>query len=81
MGDTVWLSRPAATVVLNMRITDGKLLYYHGISEENMDRNFFTLKDNNRIIYDCFNYTFTYEFSIPDLNLPPITFDDRPCLH
>ena len=32
-------------------------------------------------VYECFNNTFTADFGIPDLNLHPITIDDRPRLH
>ena len=36
--------RLATTVVLGMGITDGKLLYWHVVSEENVDRNISTLE-------------------------------------
>ena len=64
-----------------MGITDGKLLYCHGVAEGNVDRKISTLEYNNRTIYDCFNNPFTCEFCIPDLNIPPIAFDDRPRPH
>ena len=62
-----------------MGITDGNILYCHGVSEGNLDRKTSTLEYKNRNVYDCFNHPFTYEFGSPDLNLPSITFDDRPC--
>ena len=62
-----------------MVITYGKLLYYHGVAEVNMDKKISILEYNNRTGYDCFNDTFTDEFGSPDLHLPPITIDDRSC--
>ena len=84
--DKYWVTqsgyfRIATIVKLRMGIIDGKLLCCHGVSEGTVDKKISTKEYNNSTVYDCFNYTFTYEFSIPDLNLPPITFDDRPCLH
>ena len=73
--------RLATTVALGMGITDGKLLYCHCVSEGNMDRKISTLQYNNRTVYDCFNNPFIDDFGSPYLNLPPITFDDRPRLH
>ena len=64
-----------------MGITYEKLLYCHGVAEGNMDKKISTLDYNNRTVYDCSNNTFTDGFGIPDLNLPPITIDDRPRLH
>ena len=51
--------RLATTVELGMGITDGKLIYCHGVSEGNVDRNISTLEYNNRTVYDCFNNPFT----------------------
>ena len=64
-----------------MGMTDGKILYCHGVTEGNVDRNISTLEHNNRTVYDFFNNPFTYDFGSPALNLPPITFDDRPRPH
>ena len=64
-----------------MDITYGKLLYYCVVSEGNMDKKISTLDYNNRTVYDCFNNPFTYELGIPYLNVPPITFNDRPRPH
>ena len=61
-----------------MGITYGKLLYCHGVSEGNVDREVSTLEYNKRTVYDCFKNPFTYDFGNIDLNLPPINFDDRP---
>ena len=66
------------TVVLGVGITDGDLLYCHGVVEGNVDKKISTLEYNNRTVYDCFNNHFTDEFSSPALHLPPITIDDRP---
>ena len=61
-----------------MGITDGKLLFFLGVSEENMDNKISTKEYNNRTFYDCFNNPFTADFGILALNLPPITIGDRP---
>ena len=73
--------RLATTVALGMVITDGKLLYCHGVAEGNEENKISTLEYNSRTVYDCFNNPFTYDFSSLALNLPPITFDDRPLPH
>ena len=44
--------RLANTVALGMGITDGKLLYCHGVSEGNVDRKISTLDYNTRTVYD-----------------------------
>ena len=36
---------------------------------------------NNRTYYDCFDNPFTDYFGSPDLNIYPITIDDRPHPH
>ena len=64
-----------------MVIADGKLLFCHVISEESVDKQISTREYNNRAVYDCFNNTFTDDFGIPALNLPPITIYDRPHPH
>ena len=64
-----------------MGVTDGKLLYCHGVVERNVDKKFSTLEYNNRTVYDCFNNIFTADCGIPDMHLPPITIDDRPPPH
>ena len=46
-----------------------------------MDTNILTREYNKRTFYDCFNSLFPYDCVIPDLNLPPITINDRACLH
>ena len=65
---------------LGMGISYEKLLYWHGVSEVNVDRRISTLYYNSTI-YDCFYNPFIDDFGIPDLNLPPITFGDRPRPH
>ena len=42
--------RLAATVALGMGITDGKLLYCHGVAEGNKDKKISTLEYNNRTL-------------------------------
>ena len=68
--------RLATTVALGMGITDGKLLYFHGVAEVNVGKNKSTLNYRNSMVYYCFNNPFTDEFCIQNLNLPPITIDD-----
>ena len=68
--------RLETTVVLGMGITDGKLLYCHGVAEGNEDKKIPTLEYNNRTVYDCFNNPFTADCGSPAMNLPPITIDD-----
>ena len=73
--------RLETTVALGMVITDGNLLYWHGVSEENIDRKVSTLDYKNREVYECFNNTFTDEFYSPDLNLTPVIIDEIHLLH
>ena len=70
--------RLATTVTWGMGITDGKLLYCHGVAEGNKDKKFLTLEYNNRTVYDCFNNPFTADCGIPAMHISPITIDDRP---
>ena len=44
--------RLATTVALGMGITDGKLLYCHGVAEGNEDKKISTLEYKNRTVYD-----------------------------
>ena len=44
--------RLATTVALGMGITDGKLLYCHGVAEGNEDKKISTLDYNNSTFYD-----------------------------
>ena len=71
----------ATTVALGIGITDGNLLFCHGISEESTDKKISTIEYNNRTVYECFNNPFPDYFCSPYLNINPITIDDRPCLH
>ena len=55
--DKYWMtqsgySRPATTVELGMGITDGNLLFCHGISEESVDNIISTRDYNHRTVYD-----------------------------
>ena len=84
--DKYWVTqsgyfRLETTVALGMVITDGNLLYWHGVSEENIDRKVSTLDYKNREVYECFNNTFTDEFYSPDLNLTPVIIDEIHLLH
>ena len=71
-------SRLATTLALGMVITDGKLLYCHGVAEVNLDKKISTLEYNNRTVYDCFNNPFTADCGSPAMHVTPITIDDRP---
>ena len=64
-----------------MGITDGKLLYCHGVAERNEEKKISTLEYNNRTFYDCFNNPFTADCGSPAMYLPPINIDDRPPPH
>ena len=61
-----------------MGITDEKLLFCHGISEESVDRKILIGDYNIRTVYDFFNNTFTADYGSPAMHLPPITIYDRP---
>ena len=58
-----------------MGIIDGKLLYCHGVAEENKYKQISTLEYNNGTFYNCFNNTFTADCGSPAIHLPPITID------
>ena len=79
--DKYWVSqsgyfRLVTNVALGMGITDGKLLYCHGVAEGNKDKKISTLEYNNRKVYDCFNNPFTADCASPAMHIPPITIDD-----
>ena len=59
-----------------MGITDGKLLFCHDISEQRKDRLISMIYYNDIKFYDCFNNPFPADFGIPDLNIPPVLFDE-----
>ena len=65
-------------MALGMGITDGKILFYHGISEESEDKKISMIEYINRKVYNCFNNPFPADCGRPDLNLPSITIDDSP---
>ena len=80
--DNYWVKqsgyfRLATIVPFCMGITDGNILFCHGILEESVDNKTSTKDYNNRTVYDCFNNIFTANF-FSDLNLPHITIDYRP---
>ena len=55
--DKYWVTqsgyfRLSTTVTFGMDVTDGKLLYCHGVAEGNVDRNISTLEYKNRTVYD-----------------------------
>ena len=64
-----------------MGIKDGIILYCHGVTQGNVDREVSTLDYNKMTVYHYFNNIFTYEFCIPYLNVPHINFDDKSDLH
>ena len=64
-----------------MSIKDGKLIFFHGVSEGNVDKKIPTIEYNNRMVYDCFNNPFTAGFGIPALDIPPINIYNRPHPH
>ena len=70
--------RLATTVAFSMGIIDGKLIYCHGVTEENVDKKISTLEYKNWTVYDLCNNPFTAGFVSPDLHLTPIIIDDRP---
>ena len=47
-----WLFRLETTVTLGMGITDGNILFYHGISKGSLDKKFSMREYKNRTIYD-----------------------------
>ena len=54
--DKYWVTqsgyfRLATTVVLGMGITDGKLLFFHGISEKSVDNKISMRDYNNGMVY------------------------------
>ena len=73
--------RLSNTVALGVGITDGEILFFHGISEDSMEKKKSTIEYSNSTVYDCFNNPFTDNFGSTYLNLPPITIDDRPRQH
>ena len=64
-----------------MGITDGNIIYSHGVSEGNVNRKISTLDYNNRTFYECFDDLFKDDFISRDLNIPRITFNYRPRPH
>ena len=71
--------RLATIVVLDMEIADGKLIFCHGISEQNNDKTISMREYNDRKFYGCFNNPFPVYGGSPALNLPPVPIDDSPC--
>ena len=70
--------RLVTTVFVGMGITDGKLLFGHGISEGSVERRISTRDYNPRTVYDSFNKLFPVDCGSPNYNLPPVTIYDRP---
>ena len=70
--------RLVITVALNMGVTYGKLLFYHGISYQIRDKKSPMREYNVRIVYEYLNNPFQVDCSIPDLNLRPMPIDDSP---
>ena len=61
-----------------MGITYGKLIFCHGVSKGNLDKEIPMREYNNRKVYDCFNNPFLDDFGSPSFNLPTITIHDIP---
>ena len=55
-----------------MGITEAKVLFCHGISEGNMDKEITSREYNVRKVFGCFRNHFTDNFGILDLYLPPM---------
>ena len=68
--------RLATTVVMGMGITDTKLLFCRGISEQSRDKKLPLREYDDRAVYDCFNNPFPADYGSPGLNLPPMPIDD-----
>ena len=67
MLDKYWVTqseyfRLATIVALGMVIAYGKILFCHGVSEENLDKKITTTYYSNRTDYDCFNNPFQADF-------------------
>ena len=70
--------RLATTLALGMGITDGNILFCHGISEGSVDNKSSTREYNTRKVYEFLNNPFPTDCGSPYLNLPPITIDYSP---
>ena len=68
--------RLSTTVELGMGITDGKLLFCHGISEKIKDKTISMREYTDRTVYDWFNNPFSGDCGSQYLNIPHITIDD-----
>ena len=73
--------RLSNTVALGMGNKDGKLLFYHVISEESTDKKILTKEYNHSTVYDWFNNPFPNHCGSPVLNPPPVPIYDRPHPH
>ena len=69
--------RLVTTAALGMGITDGKFILCHCIPDLRRDNKTSTIEYNSITIYDCFNNIFSIYFSGTDLNLLPMTINDR----
>ena len=63
-----------------MAISDGKLLFFHGVVEGSVEKKNPTREYKNRTVYDCFNNPSPDDFGIPALNIPPNYIGNRPHL-
>ena len=68
--------RLVTTVALGMGLTDGNLLFCHGISEKSKDKTISMREYTDRTVYDWFNNPFSGDHGSPNLNIPHITIDD-----
>ena len=79
--DKYWVTQSgyfilATTVALGMGITDAKLLFCHGISDQSRDRKISMRGYNNGPVYHCFNDPFTVYFGIPYFNIPTMPLNE-----
>ena len=62
-------------------ITDEKLLFCHGISEESEDNKLLTIEYNKMTVYYCFDNIFPDDCGSSYFYLTPIIIDDIPQPH
>ena len=70
--------RIGTAVALGMEIKYENLLFYHGISGNNRDKDITTRKKNDRTVFGCFNNLCLDHCYTKDLNILHISIDDSP---
>ena len=63
-----------------MGITDAKLLFFHGISGGNEDKEITMREYNDRTVFGCFENPFPNKCGIPALNLPTVAINGSPLI-